>query len=95
MEGSWSPEAGRPRVNLLCDRPLRPPNQEIHSGWDVKKGHAGRSSGHSDTQAEATKRAAEIVKNARGGEVRIHGKDGKIRDANTIVPGNDPYPPKG
>src|SRR6476660_4734236 len=64
-------------------------------GWDVKKGHAGRSSGHSDTQAEATKRAAEIVKNAGGGEVRIHGKDGKIRDADTIAPGNDPYPPRG
>lgn len=64
-------------------------------GWDVKKPGAGRSSGHSDTQREATERATEIVRNSGGGEVRIHGRDGKIRESNTVAPGNDPCPPKG
>ena len=30
----------------------------------------------------------------RWGEVRIHGRDGKIRDSDTIAPGNDPNPSK-
>ncbi|GFG50145.1 hypothetical protein CQY20_31970 [Mycolicibacterium agri] len=64
-------------------------------GWDVKKPGASRSSAHTDSQREATQRATEIVRNSGGGEVRIHGRDGQIRDSNTVAPGNDPYPPKG
>lgn len=64
-------------------------------GWDVKRPGAERASSHHDTQAEAIDRGREIVHNAGGGELRIHGKDGKIRDSNTIAPGNDPYPPRG
>lgn len=63
-------------------------------GWDVKKPGSSRASGHTDTQAEAIDRAKEIVRNAGGGEVRIHGRDGKIRDSDTIAPGNDPFPPR-
>lgn len=66
-----------------------------NGGWDVKKPGAGRSSAHADTQREATNRATEIVRNSGGGEVRIHGRDGQIRDSNTVAPGYDPYPPKG
>jgi hypothetical protein len=66
-----------------------------NGGWDVKKPGAGRSSAHTDTQKHAAERATAIVRNSGGGEVRIHGRDGKIRDSNTVVPGNDPYPPKG
>lgn len=66
-----------------------------NGGWDVKKPGASRSSAHTDTQREAASRATEIVRNSGGGEVRIHGKDGQIRDSNTVAPGNDPYPPKG
>lgn len=64
-------------------------------GWDVKKPRANRASAHTDTQREATQRATEIVRNSGGGEVRIHGRDGQVRDSTTIAPGNDPYPPKG
>jgi Uncharacterized protein conserved in bacteria (DUF2188) len=64
-------------------------------GWDIKKPGASRSSGHTDTQGEAVRRAKEIVRNDGGGEVRIHGRDGRIRDSDTVAPGNDPYPPKG
>lgn len=63
-------------------------------GWDVKKPGANRASTHHDTQREAERRAKEIVRNKGGGEVRIHGRDGRIRDSDTIPPGNDPHPPR-
>lgn len=63
-------------------------------GWDVRKEDAQRTSAHADTQADAIARARDIVHNAGGGEVVIHGRDGAIRDKDTIPPGNDPNPPK-
>jgi uncharacterized protein YdaT len=63
-------------------------------GWDVKKPGASRASAHTDTQKEGVARAKDIVSNAGGGEVRIHGRDGKIRDSDTVKPGNDPNPPR-
>jgi hypothetical protein len=67
------------------------PNND--GGWDVKAPGARRSSSHHDTQVAAEKRAKEIVANKGGGEVRIHGRDGRIRDSDTVAPGNDPHPP--
>ncbi|MDP3984720.1 MAG: DUF2188 domain-containing protein [Acidimicrobiia bacterium] len=29
-----------------------------------------------------------------GGEVTIHGRDGRIRDSDTVPPGHDPNPPR-
>jgi hypothetical protein len=63
-------------------------------GWDVKKPGASKSSSHHDTQKEAEVRAKEIVSNAGGGEVRIHNRQGQIRDSDTVKPGNDPNPLK-
>lgn len=68
------------------------PNEK--GGWDVKKPGSDRSSGHTDTQKQAQDRAREIVRKAGGGEVKIHGRDGKIRDSDTVAPGNDPNPPR-
>ena len=62
-------------------------------GWDVKKPDAERASGHFDTQAQAEHRAKEILGRAGGGEAIIHGRDGRIRDSDTVAPGNDPNPP--
>lgn len=62
--------------------------------WKVKAPDAKRSSSSHDTQKDAIDRAKEIVGNAGGGEVRIHGRDGKIRDSDTVTPGNDPFPPR-
>ena len=59
-------------------------------GWDIKKPGAKRSSGNVPTQGEAERRAKEIVGNEGGGEVVIHRPDGRIRDADTVPPGNDP-----
>lgn len=63
-------------------------------GWDVKEPGARRASSHHSTQREAEGRAKEIVENRGGGEVRIHGRDGRIRDSDTVPPGNDPFPPR-
>jgi len=65
-----------------------------NGGWQVKSPAGERSSANTDTQQQAIDRAREIVHNAGGGEVRIHGRDGKIRDSDTIAPGNDPHPPQ-
>lgn len=63
-------------------------------GWDVKKPGAERASARTDTKAQAEARAKAIVRNAGGGEVVIHGRDGRIQDSDTIRPGNDPFPPR-
>lgn len=63
-------------------------------GWNVVAPGASRASAHCGTQADAINRGREIVHNAGGGELRIHGRDGKIRDSDTIAPGNDPNPPR-
>jgi hypothetical protein len=61
--------------------------------WRIKKEGADRYSGFADTQREAELKAKEFSANSGGGEVRIHGLDGKIRDSDTVFPGNDPCPP--
>lgn len=63
-------------------------------GWDVRAPGASRSSAHTNTQADAINRARAIVRNAGGGEVTIHGRDGQIRNSDTVAPGNDPNPPR-
>ena len=63
-------------------------------GWDVRAPGADRSSAHRDSQTDAIDRAREIVHNAGGGEVVIHGQDGRIRDSDTVAPGRDLFPPR-
>lgn len=64
------------------------------NGWAVKAPGAQHASAVTRTQAEAIDRGRTIVENAGGGELRIHGRDGQIRDSDTIAPGNDPNPPR-
>lgn len=63
-------------------------------GWDSRRDGASRVSSHADTQVEAEADAKRFSANSGGGEVRIHGMDGKIRDSDTVPPGHDPNPPK-
>jgi len=63
-------------------------------GWDIKKPNASRVSAHLSTQSAADQRAAEILRNAGGGERITHGRDGRIRSKDTIAPGADPFPPR-
>lgn len=62
--------------------------------WKALREGADKAAGHYKTQAEAEKAAKEFSANSGGGEVRIHGLDGKIRDSDTVPPGNDPFPPR-
>ncbi len=62
--------------------------------WQAKKEGADKAGGIFDTQLEAEKAAKEFSANSGGGEVRIHGLDGKIRDSDTVKPAIDPNPPK-
>lgn len=68
--------------------------RNLDGGWDVKKPGASRASANLPTQADADRRAAEILRNAGGGERITHGRDGAIRSKDTIAPGNDPMPPR-
>ena len=63
-------------------------------GYSVKRESTSRESDHLDRQSEAETRAKELAGNSGGGEVRIHGLDGKIRDSDTVPPGHDPNPPR-
>lgn len=62
--------------------------------WSVKKPGSDRASSRHRTQAEAEAAAKRIMRNQGGGEVVIHGQDGRIRDSDTVPPGRDPHPPR-
>ncbi len=62
--------------------------------WTVKREGAERISDTARTQQRAERIAKQLSGNSGGGEVRIHGRDGKIRDSDTVSPGKDPNPPR-
>jgi len=70
--------------------------QNVHvtlhkDGWAVMRDGAQRASSIHDTQADAA-RAGRVIAKAEHSELRIHGRDGRIRDSDSF--GNDPNPPK-
>ena len=65
------------------------PNSD--GGWDVKREHAQKSSGHYDTKAEA-ETAGRIMSINGKTELVIHGENGRIQRSDSH--GNDPCPPK-
>jgi len=62
--------------------------------WKIKRAGADRISDTARTQEKAERLAKQFAENSGGGEVRIHGRDGKIRDSDTVAPANDPFPPR-
>lgn len=63
--------------------------------WANKKAGNKRATSTHRTQRDAEKRAREDLRESGGGELNIHGEDGKIRQKDTVPDGNDPHPPKG
>lgn len=63
--------------------------------WKAKNDSKSRAASSHGTQRDAINAARGYLENAGGGELKVHGLDGKIRAKDTIPPGNDPYPPKG
>ena len=62
--------------------------------WAVKRQGAERAAALVGSQRKAEQLAKELAGNSGGGEVRIHGLDGKILDSDTVPPGRDPNPPR-
>ena len=62
--------------------------------WRIQREGAERASGFAPTQRDAERIAKDLAHNSGGGEVRIHGLDGKIRDSDTVSPAPDPFPPR-
>ena len=60
-------------------------------GWGVRREGGQRDSSRHGTQKDAIDAARDTARRERG-EVRIHGRDGRIRDSDSY--GNDPCPPK-
>jgi len=58
--------------------------------WVNKRNDAKRPSSVHNTQKEAQDAARENLKNQGGGELTTKGVNGRIRDKDTVAPGNDP-----
>ena len=76
--------AGRKRIHVTHDE----------KGWKAQREGASRASARGATQSEVDRRAREILRGSGGGEILTHGRDGKIRSADTIRPARDPDPPR-
>jgi len=63
--------------------------------WENKRNDSDRATSVHDTQKDAQDAARENLKNQGGGELTTKGTDGKIRDKDTVSPGNDPRKTKG
>lgn len=63
--------------------------------WENKRNDATKASSVHNTQREAQQAARDMLKKQGGGELTTKGVKGKIRDKDTVSPGNDPNPPKG
>lgn len=59
-------------------------------GWSVEKPGASRASSVHQTQQQAIDAARSTLANSGGGELAIKGRDGRVRDQDTVPPGNDP-----
>jgi len=55
--------------------------------WEVVASHHQRASAVTNTQREAIDAARPILRNSGGGELRIKGRDGRLRDSDTVPPG--------
>lgn len=62
--------------------------------WAVNEPGKDKPTSIHSTQEKAIDRGRDDLRRAGGGELTIHGRDGKIRDSDTVAPGRDPSPPK-
>jgi len=61
--------------------------------WETVKPHHQRASAITDTQRQAEDRGREILRNIGGGELTTKGRDGKIRESDSVRRGHR-EPPK-
>lgn len=60
-------------------------------GWAVRRENSERASSVHRTQADAIESGRDLAQQTQG-ELRIHRRDGTIRDSDSY--GRDPHPPK-
>lgn len=60
--------------------------------WAVRREGSARDTKRFETQKEAIRAARRIARN-QGGELVVHGRDGRIRQRSSY--GSDPHPPEG
>lgn len=65
-------------------------SQREDGTWQNKRNDASRATSVHNTQAEAQATARINLKNQGGGELTTLGTNGRIRDKDTVAPGNDP-----
>jgi hypothetical protein len=82
-----------PKNNKKADRSVF--RRKTDGKWVHKRHGNKRTSKGFDTQRDAINAAREMIQKQGGGELIIHGEDGKIREKDTIAPGNDPRSIKG
>lgn len=63
--------------------------------WVGKRDDGKRASVSADTQKAAYDATRDLAARNGGGEIKLHGVDGRIRDKNTIAPAKDPRSTKG
>lgn len=63
--------------------------------WVGKREGADRASLKSNTQQGAYNATRDLAARNGGGEIKVHGLNGEIRDKNTIAPAKDPRSTKG
>lgn len=63
--------------------------------WVGKRDDAVRASVTADTQKAAYDATRDRAARKGGGEIKLHGVNGQIRDKNTIAPAKDPRRTKG
>ena len=68
----------------MSNRNQRHVTRRPDGDWQVIRPNTSRASAVEPTQSAAIDRAREILENDGGGELVIHGRDGKIRDSDTI-----------
>ena len=65
-------------------------SQRDDGSWKNKRNDSSRATSVHSTQTDAQAAARENLKNQGGGELTTLGTNGKIRDKDTVAPGNDP-----
>ena len=63
--------------------------------WVGKREDASRASVRADTQKAAYDATRDEAARNGGGDISVHGRNGQIRDKNTIAPAKDPRSSKG
>ncbi|MDJ0460002.1 DUF2188 domain-containing protein [Arthrobacter sp. NQ7] len=88
--------AAKPAAKSAATQSAKPANNVRHvvpdkkaGDWKVNEPKKTTPTAAASTQKKAEVLAKQQVKMAGGGEVRIHGRDGKIRNSDTVKPGNE------